>query len=66
MQIGVSIVSHLGFLGCIFVITWSRRHEHADGTDSNKYYHYYLISSSFAGLFYIIVLVEAAACDTYR
>lgn len=38
----------------------------AHGSSPDIFYHCYLIASMLAGLFYILLLVEAAASDTYK
>ena len=64
-----SVCAHVGFIGCLVVVIWSRHGARPAGSrneETNHLYQYYLIASSLAGFLYIVMLVEAAACDTYN
>ena len=69
-KVFISVAVHVGFFTCIAIVVWSRRTvalagEDAVPTEARRLYRFYLIASSFAGFFYIVMMVEAAACDTY-
>lgn len=67
-KIAASFVAHAGFFACLGTVIWTRRAAlvEDDPAVTKRLYHYYLIASSVAGFLYIVMMVEAAACDTYR
>ena len=63
----ISIICHVGFVACLLIVVWSRDQvTHKDLAEDQRYHRYYLVASSLAGLLYVVMLVEAAACDTYH